>query len=51
MVISRYHEGFYRWLSPDGSCVLAYTPGHYGNSSALLQRQGRRGRLANRRPS
>jgi alpha-mannosidase len=36
MVISRYHEGFYRWLSPDGSGVLAFTPGHYGNSSALL---------------
>ncbi|MDD8026830.1 MAG: glycosyl hydrolase-related protein [Acidobacteriota bacterium] len=36
MVISRYHEGFYRWTSPDGSSVLAFTPGHYGNSSALL---------------
>ncbi|MCX6560270.1 MAG: glycosyl hydrolase-related protein [Candidatus Aminicenantes bacterium] len=36
MVISRYHEGFYRWASPDGSSVLAFTPGHYGNSSALL---------------
>ncbi len=36
MVISRYHEGFYRWKSPDGSSVLAYSPGHYGNSSALL---------------
>ncbi len=36
MVISRYHEGFYRWTSPDGTSVLAYSPGHYGNSSALL---------------
>ncbi len=36
MVISRFHEGFYRWASPDGSSVLAFTPGHYGNSSALL---------------
>jgi len=36
MVISRYHEGFYRWLSPDGSSVLAYSPGHYSNSSSLL---------------
>ena len=36
MVISRYHEGFYRWASPDGSSVLAYSPGHYSNSSALL---------------
>jgi len=35
---SRYHEGLYRWLSPDGSGVLAYTPGHYGNPMALLHR-------------
>jgi len=36
MVISRYHEGFYRWQSPDGSSVLAYSPGHYTNASAVL---------------
>jgi alpha-mannosidase len=36
MIISRFHEGFYRWESPDGSSVLAYSPGHYTNSSALL---------------
>ncbi len=36
MVMSRYHEGYYNWRSPDGSAVLAYSPGHYGNSSALL---------------
>ncbi len=36
MIISRFHEGFYRWQSPDGSSVLAYSPGHYGNSAALL---------------
>jgi alpha-mannosidase len=36
MVISRYHEGFYRWSSPDGSSVLAYTPGHYTNASTIL---------------
>ena len=36
LVISRYHEGFYRWASPDGSSVLAYSPGHYGNASAIL---------------
>jgi alpha-mannosidase len=29
MFISRYHEGLYRWASPDGSSILAYTPGHY----------------------
>jgi len=36
MVISRYHEGFYEWRSPDGSSVLAYSPGHYTNASAIL---------------
>jgi alpha-mannosidase len=36
MIISRYHEGFYRWASPDGSSVLAYSPGHYTNASAIL---------------
>ena len=35
---SRYHEGLYRWFSPDGSGILAYTPGHYGNPMALLKR-------------
>jgi len=36
MVISRFHEGFYRWSSPDGSSVIAYSPGHYTNASAIL---------------
>ena len=36
MFISRYHEGLYRWLSPDGSGVLLYTPGHYGNHLPML---------------
>jgi alpha-mannosidase len=36
MVMSRYHEGFYRWASPDGSSILAYSPGHYGNAAAYL---------------
>ena len=31
LFISRYHEGLYRWQSPDGSSVLAYSPGHYSN--------------------
>jgi alpha-mannosidase len=35
-VISRYHEGFYRWQSPDGSAVVAYSPGHYTSASAIL---------------
>ena len=36
MFISRYHEGLYRWQSPDGSSVLAYTPGHYVNHLTYL---------------
>jgi len=36
MIISRYHEGLYRWAGPDGSSVLAYSPGHYTNASAIL---------------
>jgi alpha-mannosidase len=36
MVISRYHEGLYCWTSPDGSSVLAYSPGHYTNASSIL---------------
>jgi alpha-mannosidase len=36
MIMSRYHEGFYRWASPDGTSVLAYSPGHYGNAAATL---------------
>lgn len=36
MFISRYHEGLYRWQSPDGSGVLLYTPGHYGNHRSFL---------------
>jgi len=36
LVMSRYHEGFYRWASPDGTSVLAYSPGHYGNAAAYL---------------
>ena len=36
MFISRFHEGLWRWQSPDGSSVLAYSPGHYGNDMAYL---------------
>ena len=45
MVISRYHEGFYRWQSPDGSSVLAYSPGHYTNASAILSAPPEKGSL------
>ncbi len=36
LLISRFHEGFYRWASPDGSSVLAFSPGHYGNAAEWL---------------
>jgi len=36
MFISRYHEGLYRWLSPEGSGTLLYTPGQYGNHQGYL---------------
>ena len=51
MFISRYHEGLYRWQSPDGSSVLAYSPGHYVNHLTYLNArpensvQGIRGKL------
>lgn len=34
--ISRFHEGLWRWQSPDGSSVLAYSPGHYANHLPYL---------------
>jgi alpha-mannosidase len=36
MIVSRYHKGYYRWASPDGSSVIAYSPGHYTNASSIL---------------
>ena len=30
LFLSRLKEGFYDWSSPDGSSVLAYSPGNYG---------------------
>jgi alpha-mannosidase len=36
MIVSRYHKGYYRWASPDGSSVVAYSPGHYTNASSIL---------------
>jgi hypothetical protein len=36
LLVSRYHEGLYRWHSPDGSSVLMYSPGHYTSPKMLL---------------
>ncbi len=36
MVISRHAKGMFHWVSPDGSAVFAYSPGHYGNDVVHL---------------
>ena len=33
LFFSRFGEGYYRWNSPDGSGVFAYSPGNYGWAS------------------
>ncbi|HTY37565.1 MAG TPA: glycoside hydrolase family 38 C-terminal domain-containing protein [Bacteroidota bacterium] len=40
LFMSRFEKGLYRWLSPDGSGVLAFSPGHYGD---FAEGPGRRG--------
>jgi len=38
LFISRHEKGVFRWSSPDGSSVLVFSPGHYGNPMAILDR-------------
>lgn len=38
MVISRFEKGIYNWYSPDGSSVLFFSPGHYGDAYVALQK-------------
>ncbi|HPI72283.1 MAG TPA: glycosyl hydrolase-related protein, partial [bacterium] len=38
LIISRHEKGVFRWSSPDGSSVLVFSPGHYGNPMAILDR-------------
>jgi alpha-mannosidase len=40
MLISRFERGLYTWESPDGSGVLTFSPGHYGD---FFERVGRKG--------
>jgi len=40
LLISRFEKGLYTWLSPDGSGVLTFSPGHYGD---FFERVGRKG--------
>jgi len=36
LIISRHEQGFYRWLSPDGTGVEMYTPGLYAHPDVCL---------------
>ncbi len=36
LIMSRHKKGVFRWYSPDGSFVNAYSPGHYYNDSRYL---------------
>lgn len=36
--MSRHEMGFYRWLSPDGSGVIAYSPGHYYTLGSIFRK-------------
>lgn len=38
MMISRQEKGLYHWYSPDGSYVTVFSPGHYANTFADLQK-------------
>ncbi len=37
LLMSRHEEGLYDWKSPDGSGVLAYSPGHYHESGMVFR--------------
>jgi alpha-mannosidase len=39
LVVSRFEKGLYTWVSPDGSGVLTFSPGHYGD---FFERVGRK---------
>lgn len=37
-VMSRHEKGVYKWFSPDGSYVTAYSPGHYAEDFTFLSK-------------
>jgi alpha-mannosidase len=39
LVFSRQDKGVYKWFSPDGSFVYAYSSGQYGNDIGYLRRK------------
>ncbi|MBR9998994.1 MAG: hypothetical protein KFF73_08485 [Cyclobacteriaceae bacterium] len=38
LMMSRFEKGFYRWYSPDGSFITAFSPGHYADAFTALQK-------------
>jgi alpha-mannosidase len=46
LFMSRHEKGVYKWYSPDGSYVYAYSPGHYAEispfSASPFRRQSER---------
>lgn len=38
MVISRHARSMFHWMSPDGSSVFTYSPGHYGEDLLHLEK-------------
>jgi len=39
LLMSRFDKGVYRWYSPDGSFVNAYSPGQYGDDMGFLRKK------------
>ena len=39
LVMSRQNKGLYKWYSPDGSYVYAYSPGHYSEDFGFLGKE------------
>jgi len=38
--MSRFSKGLYSWFSPDGSSILAFSPGHYADFKARVEGTG-----------
>jgi alpha-mannosidase len=38
LMMSRFEKGLYKWYSPDGSHIVAFSPGHYADAFRPLQK-------------
>jgi alpha-mannosidase len=38
LMMSRFEKGIYKWYSPDGSYITAFSPGHYADAFRPLQK-------------